>query len=161
MNYPNYDTKVIERYQTKLIGWTYREFKSPFDIHTIDDVRILLEALQCGRCCWVRMTRSDVNHHRDEVNKRTAAGETVGKARQPRSDKGTKRPRKKAPGAGDGDGEDEGAPPAKKQKRAKAVPEPRTTTSKKAPKKSKKSQLPPARPTSNEFIDSDADVDAA
>ena len=79
MNYPNYDSKVVERYQTKLIGWTYHEFKSPFDIHVIDDVRILLEALQCGRCCWVRMTKSDLNLHRNEMNKRREAGETVGK----------------------------------------------------------------------------------
>ncbi|EDR15662.1 uncharacterized protein LACBIDRAFT_320606 [Laccaria bicolor S238N-H82] len=142
MNYANYDTKVVERYQTKLMGWTYREFKSPFDIHTIDDVRTLLEALQC-----------------DDVSKRIAAGEKVGKARQPRSDKGVKRPRKKAPGTGEG--EDDGAPPAKKQKRGKAVPETRATTTKKAPKKSKKSQLPPTRPTSNEFVESDADVDSA
>jgi hypothetical protein len=163
MNYTNYDMKVIERYQTKLIGWTYREFKSPFDIHTIDDVRILLEALQCGRCCWVRMTRSDMNHHRDAVSKRIAAGDTVGKARKPRSDKGIKRPRKKAPGVDEGDSneEDDGAPPAKKQKRVKAVPESRTTTTKKVLKKSKKSQLPPSRPTSNEFVESDADADAA
>jgi len=162
MNYPNYDAKVVERYQTKLIGWTYHEFKSPFDIHAVDDVRNLLEALQCGRCCWVRMTKSEVSRHKDEVNKRRAAGEIVGKARQPRSDKGTKRPRKKAPrvGEGAGAGEDDGAPPAKKQKRVKAVPKPDAMTTKKAPKKSKKSQLPPARPTSNEFVDSEADDDA-
>ena len=159
MNYPNYDSKVVERYQTKLIGWTYLEFKSPFDIHTIDDVRILLEALQCGRCCWVRMTKSDMNHHRDEVNRKREAGETVGKERQLRSDKGIKRPRKKAPGAGEGAGDegDDGAPPAKKQKRVKVVPKPHTTTTKKAPKKAKKSQLPPVHPTSNEFIGSDSD----
>ena len=159
MNYTNYDTKVVERYQTKLMGWTYREFKSPFDIHTIDDVRALLEALQCGRCCWVRMTRSDVNQHKDNVSKRIAAGEKVGKARQPRSDKGVKRPRKKAPGAGEGD--DDGAPPAKKPKKVKAMPESRATTTKKPPKKSRKTQLPPTRPTSNEFVESDADADSA
>ena len=34
INYPNYDTKVIEHYHKKLIGWTYPEFKSPFNIHT-------------------------------------------------------------------------------------------------------------------------------
>ena len=149
MNYPNYDSKVIDRYQTKLVGWTYHEFKSPFDIHTIDDVRILLEALQCGSCFWVRMTKSEVNHHKVELDKRRAAGEIVGKPRQPRSDIGTKRPRKKAPGVGEG----EGGPPAKKQKRANAK------MTKKAPtgKKLKKTQLPPARPTSNEFINSDAD----
>ena len=159
MNYVNYDTKVVELYQTKLIGWTYSEFKSPFDIHTIDDVRILLEALQCGRCCWIRMTKGDMNDHRAEVDRRKAAGEIVGKARKSRSDKGVKRPRKKAPGVGEDNGgeEDDGAPAAKKQKRMKAVPKPRT---KKTSKKSRKSQLPPTRPTSNEFVDSDADSDA-
>ena len=74
MNYPNYDSKVIDRYQTKLVGWTYHEFKSPFDIHTIDDVRILLEALQCGSCFWVRITKSKVNRHKFELDKRRAAG---------------------------------------------------------------------------------------
>jgi hypothetical protein len=158
MNYPNYDTKVIERYQTKLIGWMYREFMSPFNINTIDDVRILLQALQCGSCCWVRMTKSDMNRHKDEVKKRKADGETVGKARQQRSDKGIKR-RKSAPGAGEGaSNEDDGAqPPAKKQKRAKAVTGEQRT--KKATKKSKKSQLPPVRPTTNEFVVGDGDVD--
>ena len=158
MNYPNYDSKVVERYQTKLVGWTYSEFRSPFDIHTIDDVRILLEALQCGRCCWVRMSKSNMNHHRDEVKKRIAAGETVGKPRQPRSDKGTKRPRKRTPGAGEG-GDEDGASPAKKQRKSKAVPKPRAS-GKKAAKKSKKQQLPPARPISNEFIPSDTDDEA-
>jgi hypothetical protein len=159
MNYINYDTKVVELYQTKLIGWTYCEFKSPFDIHTINNVHILLETLQCGRCCWIRMTKSDMNNHRDEVDKRKVAGETVGKARKPRSDKGIKRPWKKAPGVHEDDGnkEDDGAPPVKKQKRMKAAPEPHR---KKVPKKSRKSQLPPTCPTSNEFIDSDADADA-
>jgi hypothetical protein len=153
MNYANYDAKVIDRYQTKLVGWTYHEFKSPFDIHTIDDVRLLLEALQCGKCFWVRMTKSEVGRHKAELDKRRAAGETVGKPRQPRSDIGTKRPRKKAPGVGEGAGDDDEAPPAKKRKRAETV------TTKKVPKKSKKSQLPPARPISNEFIDSDCDAD--
>lgn len=161
MNYPNYETKVVERYQTKLVGWTYPEFKSPFDIHAIDDVRTLLEALKCGRCFWVRMTKSEMNRHRDDVSKRRAAGETVGKARQPRSDIGVKRPRKKRPGASEGAGnnEDDGAPPAKRQKKAKAVPKPHMTATKTAPKKSRKSQLPPASPTSNEFIGSDTDAE--
>ena len=53
INYPNYDAKVIKHYYRKLIGWTYPEFKSPFNIHTINDVHILLEAFQCGKCYWV------------------------------------------------------------------------------------------------------------
>ena len=104
-----------------------------------------------------------MNNHRDEVDKRKAAGEIVGKARKLRSDKGIKRLRKKVPEVGeDGGNEDnDGAPPVKKQKRRKAAPEPHTTMTKKAPKKSRKSQLPPACPTSNEFINSDANVDTA
>jgi hypothetical protein len=89
------------------------------------------------------------------MTKRKEAGETVGKARQPRSDKGIKRPRKKAPGAGEGSGDD-GTPPAKKRKMVKAVPKPGAATTKKATKKPKKSQLPPTRPISNEFIDDDS-----
>lgn len=165
MNYANYDAKVIDRYQTKLVGWTYREFVSPFDIHTIDDIRLLLEALQCGSCFWTRMSKSEVNRHKIDLDKRRAAGETIGKPRQPRSDIGTKRPRKKAPGVGEGDDDD--APPTKKQKKGRNkkgdenVPSPakkqKRGTTKKTTKKSKRSQLPPARPSSNEFIVSDDD----
>ena len=159
MNYVNYDTKVIELYQTKLVGWTYSEFKSPFDIHTIDDFCIPLKALQCGRCCCVRMTKSDMNNHRDQVDKRKVAGEIVGKARKPRSDKGIKRLRKKAPGVGEdsnnGNKEDDAFPPAK---RMKAAPEPHMNNNQES---NHEIQLPPTCPTSNKFIDSDADADAA
>jgi hypothetical protein len=165
MNYANYDAKIIDRYQTKLVGWTYRDFVSPFDIHTIDDIRLLLEALQSGNCYWMRMSKGEVNRHKIDLEKRRAAGETIGKARQPRSDIGTKRPRKNAPGVGEG--EDDDAPPAKKQKKGttnkgdKIYPPPATKqkkrTTKKTTKKSKRSQLPPERPTSNEFIASDDD----
>jgi hypothetical protein len=82
MKYTNYDTKVIDQYQMKLVRWTYHEFKSPFKIHTIDDICTLLERLQCGKCHWVRMTKGDISCHRDEVDKRIATGEMVGKARQ-------------------------------------------------------------------------------
>ena len=50
MNYTNYNAKVIDQYHMKLVGWTFYEFKSLFDIHTIDDIRLLLEALQSGSC---------------------------------------------------------------------------------------------------------------
>jgi hypothetical protein len=80
----------------------------------------------------------------------------VGKARQPRSDKGVKRPWKALGASEDASEKDDGAPPAKKQKMAKAAPRWPTTTTKKA---SKKCQLPPAQPTSNEFINSDSEAD--
>lgn len=166
MNYVNYDAKVVDWYHTKLVGWTYRDFISPFDIHTVDDIRLLLEALQCGSCFWMRMSKIEVNRHKIDLEKRRAAGETIGKPRQPRSDRGTKRPRKMAPGVNEGVDDDD-PPPAKKQKkgttkktRDKDVTQSKKqkkVTTKKTPKKSKKSKLPPARPTSNEFISSEDD----
>lgn len=41
------------------------------------------------------------------MDKRKVAGEIVGKARKPRSDKGIKRPWKKAPGVGEDNGNKE------------------------------------------------------
>ena len=90
------------------------------------------------------MTKSDMNNHRDQVDKRNVAREIVGKARKPRSDKGIKRLWNNAPGVGEdldnGDKEDNVAPPAK---RMKAASEPHITTTKKAPKTLRKSRLPP------------------
>ena len=65
-----------------------------------------------------------------------------------RSDKGMKRPWKRAPGADEG-GDEDRASPAKKQRKSKAIPKP-CASGKKAAKKSKKQQLPPVRPISNE-----------
>jgi hypothetical protein len=163
MNYTNYNAKVIDRYQTKLVGWTYRDFVSPFDIHTINNIRLLLEALQCGSCFWMRMSKGEVKRHKIDLDKRRAAGETIGK-QQPRSDKGSKRPRENAPEVGEGDNDD--APPAKKQKKGRTkkgdkiapwAKKQKKGTTKKTPKKSKKSQLHPARPTSDDFIASSDD----
>ena len=64
------------------------------------------------------MSKNEVHHHKIDVEKRRAAGETIGEAREPRSDKGTKRPHKKAPGVCEGDKND--ALPAKKQKKGKS-----------------------------------------
>jgi len=55
----------------------------------------------------------------------------------------------------EGADEEEGAPPTKKRRK---MPKPQT---KKVPKNSKKTQLPPALPTSYEFINSDAQDDDA
>lgn len=41
MNYVNYDTQIMQRYQVKLVGYTYDEFTSPYNISTVDDLRLL------------------------------------------------------------------------------------------------------------------------
>src|ERR1700679_2454498 len=111
----------IQKFQVKLIGWTYNKFISPFEIHTIDDVRTLVQALRCGRCHWVRMTATEITKHAKDVEARKAAGETVGKPRKVRSDLGSKKPRKGIV-VHDDDDDDEGSNnepgPSKKRKLA-------------------------------------------
>jgi hypothetical protein len=165
MNYSNYDMRVIQKYQVKLIGWTYNKFVSPFEIHTIDDVRTLVEALRCGRCHWVRLTATEVTKNARDVEARKAAGETVGKPRKVRSDLGSKRPRKGIADDDDDGGSNNEAGPSKKRKpaarKSTATRKPSTASKTKGKKKasiskSSKAQLPPA--ISKEFISSDDDA---
>jgi len=164
MNYQNYDMQVIQKFQVKLVGWTYNKFISPFQIYTIDDVRTLVQALRCGRCHWVRMTAAEVTKHAGNIEARKAGGETVGKRWKVRSDLGSKKPRK-GPASGDNN-ENEGSDdneqgPSKKRKTAasKSATTSKQSTARKTAKgkrkarasKSSKSQLPPV--ISKEFID--------
>jgi hypothetical protein len=163
MNYTNYDMRVIQKFQVKLIGWTYNKFVSPFEIHTIDDVRTLVEALRCGRCHWVRLTATEISRHAKDVETRIATGETVGKPRKVRSDLGSKRPRK---GLADDSSIEDNEPGPSKKKKKTAVPK-AAAAGKKTNKgknkartsKSSKSQLPPA--ISKEFISSNEDDNSA
>ena len=170
MNYSNYDTRVIQKYQVKLIGWTYNTFVSPFGIHTIDDVRTLVEALRCGRCHWIRLTAMEMTKHAKDVEARKAAGDTVGKPRKVRSDLGSKRPRKGVAGNDDDEGANNEPGPSKKRKltAGKSAATGKQSTASKTSKgkkkacasKSSKSQLPPAA-ISNEFITSSDEVSDA
>lgn len=164
MNYSNYDMQVIQKFQVKLVGWTYNKFLSPFEINTIDDVRTLVQALRCGRCHWVRMTVTEVTKHANDVEARKAAGETVGKPRKIRSDLGSKKPRKRTDRDDDeGSNNEPMAGPSKKRKVAVRKPTTTKSTASKTGKgksKARKSQLPPA--SSKEFIsESDEASDSA
>jgi hypothetical protein len=68
MNYPNYEHQIMQKHQVKLVGFTFHEFISPFDISTVNDLRILRDALRCGSCCWVRMTKGEVARHSADVD---------------------------------------------------------------------------------------------
>ena len=142
MNYSNYDMRVIQKYQVKLVGWTYNKFVSPFEIHTIDDVRTLVEALRCGRCHWFRMTATEVTKNARDVEARKAAGETVGKQRKVRSDLGIKRPRKG--NADDDDGNNEAGP---SKKRKPAVRKSAATKKPSTASKTGKGQASPSLPS--------------
>ena len=127
MNYANYDTQVIQKYQCKIVGWTFNKFISPFDIHTVDDLRTLRDALRCGACFWVRMSKAEVSKHAAEMVLREKAGEVIGKKRKQRSDKGVKKGSRAGRGVNDEDSSDneEEAGPSKKKK---TVPQPKPTT---------------------------------
>jgi hypothetical protein len=155
MNYVNYDTQIMQRYQVKLVGFTHREFISPYNICVVDDLRVLRDALQCGSCCWIRMTKGEVSKHATELAKREAAGEVVTTKRKQRSDKGIKRGKRTEVDLGGDENENDdgdGAGPSKRQKVsakvAKKTPATKRSTGTGRKKAPAKSQLPP----SNEFI---------
>jgi hypothetical protein len=143
MNYPNYEQQIMQKLQVKLVGYTYHKFISPFNISTVNDLRILRDALRCGSCCWIRMTKGEVARHSAELTAQEAAGVTIGKKRKERSDKGlTRGPRRNKNDLDDN--EQNCAGPSKRRKTAaKALSGTKAKTA--------KSQLPP----SNELIASD------
>lgn len=144
MNYPNYEHQIMQKHQVKLVGFTFHEFTSPFNISSINDLRILRDALRCGSCCWVRMTKGEVARHSADLAAREAGGAVVGKKRKGRSDKGMKRRPQRKKGSDDDEEEEEAPGPSKRRKVS-------SKASKGKKSKTAKSQLPP----SNEFIDSD------
>ncbi|KAI5990755.1 hypothetical protein EDD15DRAFT_2169882 [Pisolithus albus] len=66
-------------------------FSSPYKIQTIDEIRRLRDAIRENTFQWVKMTLSQHQEYRKQVDARRKAGETVGVPRQGRSDKGKKR----------------------------------------------------------------------
>ena len=134
MNYTNYDTQVIQKYQCKIVGWTFKTFVSPFNINTVDDLQTLRDALRCGACFWVRMTKAEVSKHAADLVLQEAAGEVIGKKRKERSDKGVKKgPTNKCGNEGSGDDSDNAeAGPSKKKAQPKPATRAKTQTKKRS-----------------------------
>ncbi|KAI6006786.1 hypothetical protein EDD15DRAFT_2137876, partial [Pisolithus albus] len=66
-------------------------FSSPYKIQTIDEIRRLRDVIRENTFQWVKMTPSQHQEYRKQVDARRKANETVGVPRQGRSDKGKKR----------------------------------------------------------------------
>jgi len=177
MNYDNYEEKIVQRLKVKLVGWPFENVISPAKLYTIGEPRTLRDALRCGACCWVKLSKSELKVHADNMATRRKAGEVIGKARKERSDKGVKVGPRRKPGACDESGDDEqsedggestsrtpaegqskkrkAAPsadklarPSKKRKEATRDLEAGPSKKRKVPrKKSAKSQLPPSKET--------------
>jgi hypothetical protein len=142
MQYTDYEAKIKTAYHVELIGWPSSvKFCAPCYITTVNEVRILLEALKNGNCRWHKMSQNQVD--------KQAEKEIVVKTRAPRKDKGVKRGPRKRPNPVDaengGNDENDAVQPARKVSRGNNVG----------------SQLERSRgPTSNEFVgDSDEDID--
>ena len=95
MNYVNYEDAIVERFKVKLVGWTFKQFVSPTDINTVQDVRELRNALKNGACHWVQLSPQALKDHVAAVDERRKQGEVVGKKRKERNDKGVARTRKR------------------------------------------------------------------
>ncbi|KAF8338373.1 hypothetical protein F5887DRAFT_983449 [Amanita rubescens] len=101
MNYANYDTAIIQKYQVKLVGWPATiAFASPHYICTVDEIRLLRHHL---------LTREEVKKLADEYAAKVRDGAITGRKRKVRSDKGKPRKRRAVPVVNeDGDGEETG-----------------------------------------------------
>jgi len=92
MNYVNYDTAIVSELKVKLVGWTKGvPFANPSAIGTVSDLRKLRDDLKSGKCHWVKLTPSQLSEHNAVLDMRREEGESVGRARKTRSDKGKKR----------------------------------------------------------------------
>jgi hypothetical protein len=92
MNYLNYETSIVSELKVKLVGWTKRvSFTNPSAIGAVSDLRKLRDDLKSGKCHWVQLTPSQLSEHKAMLDACCKEGETVGKARKTRSDKGKKR----------------------------------------------------------------------
>lgn len=158
MNYQNYDAQIVLRLGVKLIGWTYHSFISPYEIYTIDNLQNLHDALVCGACFWMRLSKREMTQHKADIEKRELMGEVV---RKERSDKGVPKGPKKKQGAQEADEDsDEDEPKAGPSKRRKVDTvtkrkgKGKVAATKKAKSTNTRSQLPP----SNEFL-SDTDLE--
>ncbi|KAG6887201.1 hypothetical protein C0992_000146, partial [Termitomyces sp. T32_za158] len=158
MSYERYDSEVVERYSVVLRGWPEGlQFRSPAKITTMEDARVLRDALVSGECVWVKLSRKEKEARAKTRQEKIASGEIPVKKRKKRSDAGKPRgPKKSKAGEkrhsreddeNNGEDSEREEPP---QKRA------RKSSGRKSNATAKK--LPPM-PKSNRSINNDDDTD--
>lgn len=151
MSYTKYETNIMSKLGVKLVGWPPGiPFASPSLIGTVGDVRILREALKCGECHWVLLSRREKEEHATKLSEAARSTDPAAKKRKQRSNKGTKRKGKGRSTRTEG-GSAEGATTelqgSKRRKHSTAVGA-----------ESVGRELPPMQHRSNEYID-DSDED--
>lgn len=95
MSYIKYEHDIMLKLGVKLVGWPPGvPFASPSTIGTVGDVRVLREALKCGECHWVTLSRREREDHTAKLTAAAREGDPTARKRKQRSDKGTKRTKK-------------------------------------------------------------------
>ncbi|KAH7909350.1 hypothetical protein BJ138DRAFT_1102770 [Hygrophoropsis aurantiaca] len=102
MNYLNYENGIVESHSVQLLGWPSDvPFTNPSNIGTVHEMRKLRDNLRSGECHWKKLTQRELNMFSEELKKRRDAGESIGVARQKRSDAGISRgSKRKSSGSG-------------------------------------------------------------
>ncbi|KAJ6600156.1 hypothetical protein B0H10DRAFT_2322439 [Mycena sp. CBHHK59/15] len=94
MEYVHYREDIVVKHGLELIRWTADKFVSPSELssslHVLGKLR---DALKEGTCKWVKLSPAEHQARKDAWKADVADGKVVPKARNPRSDIGTKRKR--------------------------------------------------------------------
>jgi hypothetical protein len=97
MSYLKYEHDIVTKYKVELVGWPLTiKFASPSEIGTVDEICRLHQALKIRDCKGVAQTQRQQQAHLEMLAMQEAAGESVGKKRKQRSDKGKTRKKKTA-----------------------------------------------------------------
>ena len=95
MQYVNHD-ELIQKYGVELQGWTFEKLVNPSLLSTaLPGLHRLLGAINDGDCKFIKLSPLEVKKRREELQKKQDKGIAPVKARKPRKDRGTKRPRTK------------------------------------------------------------------
>ena len=109
-----YEELIMLKYGIELQGWTFKMFKCPSDLSTsIQPLQELLNAINNGKCRFVKLTAVEVKRRREECQKQISDGTIAVKQQKQHSDIGKKRSCKgkgKAPGGDTVDTNEEECP---------------------------------------------------
>jgi hypothetical protein len=105
-----------------IVGWSPSiPFVSPSSIGNLKNMRTLHDGWLTGSIRWVRMSSADVKAHAEDLERRRAAGQVIGKKRKRRSSN-KKCPAKASEGTDDeGSNDEESGVVAELKKTAKRV----------------------------------------
>ena len=123
MKYTEYEELIVLKYSVELQGWTYDKFVCPSLLSTsLPALQALLDAINNGRCKFIKLTPAEVKTRCEECQKQINEGTIVVKQQKQRSDIGAKQAWKvkaKVPAVGTEDTDEDEHP--RKRRAAKSA----------------------------------------